>query len=318
MGVSDSGRIWRWLDEVQAGFCMKFNNLSYFEESPDEQRQSNRSSTGRVRSVVAGWNKSSAYITGTGIITWDVPPFQQQENLYMEDESIVIQEWVTVPRTNYIRPRGSQREPDETSRQMGKEVGEVINWIVLENVIVFVTDIGKLFASPFRWDNNTGLIHDSIELTALESVSEDDPTPIVTDVQGSFRKFAVFKKNGEVLISSQDYLFVVFENATAIQPRLLESPKKIPALQNSGVIQIAIGDYHYHALHSSGRITSYGTDPHCSGAHGLGGWLQEGFGRRPAEDTPNMMEAALRGLWSDQFSRDRFVRLSSTCTLSFA
>jgi SCF-associated factor 1 len=307
LGLSDSGRIWRWLGELLAGFCIKFNNLEYSEEVTDQQQHGNTEALGRVRSVVAGWNKSSAYIIGTGIVTWDVPPFQQQENQYMEDETIVLQEWVAVPRTSYIRPKGSQRDPDEAARVMGKEVGEVTNWVVLEHVIVFITDIGKVFAAPFHWDQGTGIIHDSIELTELQSLSETDPTPSVTDIQGSFRTFAVFKKNGEVLIANQDYLHVAFENATAMQPRDLPELKKIPALQNSGVIQVAFGDYHYHALHSSGRITSYGTEPQCCGALGLGGWIQEGLQRRPAESSPEMMEAALRGIRNEPMGPDRYV-----------
>lgn len=307
LGLSDSGRIWRWLGELLAGFCMKFNNLDYSEEIPDQPPGSDTETLGRVRSVVAGWNKSSAYITGTGIITWDVPPFQQQENQFMEDETIVLQEWVAVPRTSYIRPKGSQREPDEAARVMGQDVGEVTNWVVLEHAIVFITDIGKVFAAPFRWDQGTGIVHDSIELTELQSLSPTDSTPAVTDIQGSFRSFAVFKRNGEVLIANQDYLHVAFENATAMQPRDLPEPKKIPALQNSGVIQIAFGDYHYHALHSSGRITSYGSEPQCCGALGLGGWIQEGIQHRPIETHPLMIEGSLRGLWSEPRNPDRYV-----------
>lgn len=46
---------------------------------------------------------------------------------------------------------------------------------------------------------------------------------------------------------------------------------KIPALQNKQVISLAFGDYHFHALHSSGEITSYGYEPQSCGALGLGG-----------------------------------------------
>ncbi|KAI7638721.1 hypothetical protein KC319_g14735 [Hortaea werneckii] len=45
----------------------------------------------------------------------------------------------------------------------------------------------------------------------------------------------------------------------------------IPALQNNNVISLAFGDYHYHALHSTGAITSYGREPQACGALGLGG-----------------------------------------------
>lgn len=46
---------------------------------------------------------------------------------------------------------------------------------------------------------------------------------------------------------------------------------RIPALQDKKVISLAFGDYHFHALHSSGEITSYGYEPQSCGALGLGG-----------------------------------------------
>lgn len=46
---------------------------------------------------------------------------------------------------------------------------------------------------------------------------------------------------------------------------------RIPALQDKQVISLAFGDYHFHALHSSGGITSYGYEPQSCGALGLGG-----------------------------------------------
>jgi SCF-associated factor 1 len=42
-------------------------------------------------------------------------------------------------------------------------------------------------------------------------------------------------------------------------------------MQNAGVMQIAFGDYHYHALHADGKISSYGVEPGSCGALGLGG-----------------------------------------------
>jgi SCF-associated factor 1 len=46
--------------------------------------------------------------------------------------------------------------------------------------------------------------------------------------------------------------------------------KRIPALQHNNVISVAFGDYHYHALHSTGEITSYGAELQSCGALGLG------------------------------------------------
>ena len=40
--------------------------------------------------------------------------------------------------------------------------------------------------------------------------------------------------------------------------------------QNTGVVKIAFGDWHYHALHKDGTISSYGHEPEGCGALGLG------------------------------------------------
>jgi SCF-associated factor 1 len=52
---------------------------------------------------------------------------------------------------------------------------------------------------------------------------------------------------------------------------LLDSrPINVPALQHSGVIALAFGDYHSHALHADGTITAYGVEPRRCGTLGLG------------------------------------------------
>jgi len=305
LGLSDSGRIWQWTDEILAGVHVKFHNMDYF-EGDEVQRwpRERHESLGKVRNVVAGWNRSSAYITGTGIVTWDLPAHEHEENI--ELDTIIVQDWLAVPRTNYVRPYGSEREPDESARKMGKNVGEVTNWILLEHHIVFCTDIGKVFTIPHHWELESGFIFDSIELYELQSLSEKDSTPGVIDVQGSFRKFGVFKRNGEVLIVNDEYLSAACEQATQFRSDTQLPPVvKIPALQNTGVIQLAFGDYHYHALHSDGSITSYGIEPQSSGALGLGGLVAEGFGWRLTGLSQDMMHGHLRGLQVDRFNLDR-------------
>jgi SCF-associated factor 1 len=73
----------------------------------------------------------------------------------------------------------------------------------------------------------------------LECRSETDPSPIAIDVQGSFRKFAIFKSNGEVVVGDQDFLAQIESSGS----EEIKAPELIPALQNSGVIQVSFGDY---------------------------------------------------------------------------
>lgn len=274
LGLSDDDTIWSWRESGAPGMEVYFNSLS--------------AGSRKARSVVAGWNKSSAFLPGTGIVLWDI-----STNTGDSAQPMRIDEWVVVPKSGYQRPVGKNREPDEATRLIGVEVGEVINHIVLEHFVVFITDLKKVFAARIHWTSQSGVIHDSFELKELQSQSREDPTPSVTDVNGSFRTFAVFKGNGEVQITDQEYLAACtrdgFDYDNSPRPAL----KFIPALQNTGVVQLAFGDYHYHALHLDGSISSYGREPGGSGALGLGSGVDMGL-------PPGM----LRGIKYDAFNRD--------------
>jgi SCF-associated factor 1 len=96
---------------------------------------------------------------------------------------------------------------------------------------------------------------------------EDGNDTFVTDVQGSFQSFGVFTRSGAVFTSKQDRLMELILGHTADRPLFTT----IPALQHKNIIQLAFGDYHFHALHSDGHITSYGSELQVCGALGLGG-----------------------------------------------
>jgi SCF-associated factor 1 len=255
LGLSDSGIVWSWSDVQQPAVQLKFSNLTPIEGTTGAVSEAE----GSVRSVVAGWDKSSAYVRGSGIVVWKTVqglPAEQQDR-----DTVLISDWAVVPKSWYRRPRGSRREPDESTRMLGQEVGEITNYIVLEHYVVFVTDIHKIFAAR----TVSGAIDDIFELLNLQALSDTDDSPAAIDVQGSFRSFAVFKRDGAVITTDIDYL-------DALSRGQLAPPiTKIPALQNSGVTSMAFGDYHYHALHSDGSISSYGVEPSACGALGLGG-----------------------------------------------
>ncbi|QDS77274.1 hypothetical protein FKW77_003931 [Venturia effusa] len=274
LGLSDNSTVWSWSQTGAPGTAVSFSNLS--------------AGSGKVRSVIAGWNKSSAFLPGIGIVLWDIVTHTGNP-----EDATQIEEWVVVPRSGYQRPVGEQREPDEATRLIGAEVGEVINYIVLEHFVVFVTHLKKVFAARIHWTSESGVIHDSIELKELQSKSSEDLTPTATDVNGSFRTFAVFKSDGAVQIADQDYLSAYSKEVLGHN----ESPRPavtiIPALQNTGVVQLAFGDYHYHALHADGTISSYGREPGGKGALGLGRGVDMGL-------PPGM----LRGIKYDRWNRD--------------
>ncbi|KAF2126351.1 RCC1/BLIP-II [Dothidotthia symphoricarpi CBS 119687] len=257
LALSDSGRIWSWYHAKEPALQVKFANVE-LKETPLADSGSHSSTYGRVKQVVAGWSRSSAYIYGIGIVVWD--PVERRQNDQGTD-TILLMENAEVPRTGYQRPRGAQRESDD-AKALGEEVGAVLNYVILEHFVVFVTDIGKVFCGRF---GEKHMVDDIVELRAFRS---ENQTP--SDVQGSFRRFAIFK-DGEVITSDQDYLEACW-NAQRANPEQtdIQGLRKIPALQHNGVISVAFGDYHYLALHSSGRITSYGSEMQVCGALGLG------------------------------------------------
>jgi SCF-associated factor 1 len=278
LGLSDSGRMWSWSAVQSPGLQIKFANVEIRETPSQESTVTELSLYGRVKQVVAGWSCSSAYVYGTGILLWE--PVQQARN---EDEidTMLVLENFDVPKTGYQRIKGVARGSDE-DRALGEEVGVVLNYIILEAFVVFVTDIGKVFCGQI---GNKNKVDDILELRALRNEKATS-----MDVQGSFRRFAIFK-NGEVVTIDQDYLEACWRlRDTNPDQTDIQGPQKIPALQHNDVISVAFGDYHFLALHSTGRITTYGTELQSCGALGLG-----------CEGAP---EGRLRGLVYEDFNHN--------------
>lgn len=265
LALSDTGRIWSWSDANQPALQVKFSSLDVREVSPTHLDQPS-SSYGTVKQVVAGWSRSSAYVQGVGIVVWDTA---EREPGRVNDQAPVSPtlEHGEVPRTGYKRVKDTSGE-SEYEKALGTEVGSVLNYIILEHFVVFNTDIGKVFCGRFGDDNNVEAI---LELRQLRTEKASS-----FDVQGSFRRFAVFK-NDEVITADQGYLEACWEaRHTDPEQADVQGLERIPALQHKDIIQVAFGDYHYLALHSSGKITSYGSEMNACGALGLGDGTTEG------------------------------------------
>ncbi|KAJ4990135.1 hypothetical protein SVAN01_04416 [Stagonosporopsis vannaccii] len=298
LGLSDNGKIWSWYNAKKAALQVKFAHVD-LREQPAEGASANKAPAfGHVRQVEAGWSRSSAYVQGVGIVVWDTIDGDSPDSQDREMDTMLVLENAEVPKTNYRRPKGQERETED-QRALGEEVGVVTNYIILEHFVVFATDIGKVFCGLFGDKNR---VDDVLELRDLRS---ENGTAV--DVQGSFRRFAVFK-HGEVITAEQDYLHQCW-NARGTNSSF-RGLHRIPALQHNDVISVAFGDYHYHALHSDGKITSYGTE-HACGALGLGESGPQGKARGIAYD-PFTQEGRLlphaytygRQVWFDSRKRD--------------
>lgn len=259
LAVSDSGRIWSWYHVHKPALQIKFMNLDLDSTALESSSQSSRR-YGRVRNVVAGWNPSSAYVHGVGIVIWECDPWNQAEEI----DTLLVTEHIVVPKTSYQRRKGHHKESPE-DRALGEEVGAVLNYVMLENYVVFNTDIGKVFFGKMEEKSE---VEEILELKEVRHDTKSGTSKF--DIQGSFRRFAVFRDD-DVITADQDYLDLLWNtHKTGVILNSLQKLQRIPALQNNNVISIAFGDYHFLALHSTGRITSYGKDMQTCGALGLG------------------------------------------------
>ncbi|KAF2851509.1 hypothetical protein T440DRAFT_498485 [Plenodomus tracheiphilus IPT5] len=260
LALSDSGRIWSWYNTKKPALYVKFATLD-IKESSVEYSKDMGSIYGQVKQVIAGWSRSSAYVQGVGIVVWDPVERDPRDGEDAETDTMLVLDSAEIPRTGFRRIRDTHGQSAE-DKSLGEEVGSVSNYIILEHYVVFVTDIGKVFCGRFGDKNK---IDDILELRQLRN--EKGTT---LDVQGSFRRFAVFR-NEEVVTTDQDYLEACWSvRERNIEQEHIEGLRRIPALQRNDVISVAFGDYHYLALHANGKITSYGTENQACGALGLG------------------------------------------------
>lgn len=257
--------------------------------------------------VVAGWGDSSAYVPEIGIIYW--PPLKNDQQDDMLDGREVPEK--VIPNTS----RGLSQDGS---------VFEVPAHILLEGIVVWITNDSKVWACAIGGTENE---HNAIQLPGY-----GDGDDRIQDIQGSFRNFAVFTTSGRVQAGNKDYIEHCFRmarnsgadnfedkdmsnpsNWSDLEDLLSSRPRDVPALQNTGVISVRFGDWHYHALHSNGKITSHGHEPQSCGALGLGdahfGGKLRGETTGPLnarQDTNLLPVAGLRGrqIWFEPEKRD--------------
>ncbi|KAF4551227.1 Hypothetical protein D9617_14g076840 [Elsinoe fawcettii] len=265
LGLSDRGRIWSWWDARDAGIQVKLLGI-------DLNERGNINGKPLVKKIVAGWNKSAALVKDKGIVLWDPVVHHHGPQ---EEDTILVTKIGVVPRTAFERTTtGGKRT---TTASNDEDVGEVMDFIVLEHCILFNTHLGKVFAS---WIGDRGIQlsqpfeiiphvnDDGLPMASTNQGQQSADSEFITNVQGTFRNFALFMKSGEVLNGTQDLL-----NDWRQDPRTraIRHLIRVPALQNTGVIKLAFGDHHFLALHKDGYITSYGTESEGCGSLGLGG-----------------------------------------------
>ena len=268
LALSDSGTIWVWKDVKSPARPVEFLHLDEADGSTTQaSERSSRLPRGITR-VVAGWASSSAFVAGKGIVSWDMRTAVIQETRPEEDEEAqpFLVDDALVPDTYYQRPKRKARHMSADEEELGKRVGEVVNHVVLEGYIVFITDLGKVFG--VKHGSQISLRQGIFELSDF---GPSEGKPQMSEIQGSFRSFAVFNTGGDVVLGDCDLLDEVWRRnfgSGAQADSLL--PLRPPALQNKGIISVVFGDWHRLALTYQGHILSFGNEPSTCGCLGLG------------------------------------------------
>ena len=274
LGLSDDGKVWMW--ESVVGFQVKLAHVDMVGNKVDRVVAGTLLSffciggtRGDNHSVI-GWNRNSLYVVNVGIIYWasvqdsDVVRGGRRERLAVADTMLV--DCVTIPGTSYRRKRNNRHIPDDS---LEARIGQVTHHIVLEGWIVFTTDLNKVFCYPSIFPMPALNVPQPIELTTFPTVSLSE-TFKIRDLQGSFIRFAVFTTSGAVLTADSDLLNAFRDASSSPSDRPLPSPTLLLSPKSNPIISLAYGDHHYHALHSTGTVTSYGIEPQRCGALGLG------------------------------------------------
>ncbi|OAV99782.1 hypothetical protein, variant 2 [Puccinia triticina 1-1 BBBD Race 1] len=103
---------------------------------------------------------------------------------------------------------------------------------------------------------------------ALSSpASTDHIKPKITHISAQYRTFVAYSVNSssEHQQTTRNNSFVFFGKKDATED---SKPEILPSLQNRGVIQVTLGDYHFAALLSNGQVLTWGS--YSEGALGLG------------------------------------------------
>jgi SCF-associated factor 1 len=288
LGLADDGKVWFWNNINKPAYQIVFDIfeipfLRQVEASNEGVRSWDPTS---ISTVVAGWSKSSAFIRNEGIVVWE--PDLRRGNLGAgptQDRPVNLMiSTMQIPRTAYKRPTGQAREPSLYAKELGETVGEVVKWVILDAYVVLLTDLGKVFAANISEFTPHATSKDLIELTGFEPSNGKGK---MIDIQGSFRNFAVFNADGDVVLAEHgvlDFQWSEHDQPTSSTPaqaqhsntNIVES-RRPAALQNRGVIALAFGDYHLHALTAEGHVLSFGHEPQACGCLGLGGHYEGAF-----------------------------------------
>ncbi|KAH3686858.1 hypothetical protein WICPIJ_002185, partial [Wickerhamomyces pijperi] len=249
IALDNAGNLWSW-DRSEFGVKIKFESFEPATKGLDLFKDLGC----KILKICAGWGYSVAYLYNYGLVYWT-----QRDPLreFSEDEEEAKAHFVVIPETR-IDPTA-----DRVNQQQHKRV---VDFLALENRIIYITQDGKLWATELSSTNT------SQPLTTFQNelITASEWTGCkFTRLTGVFQSFAVF--------SDTDYVFI---GDSSVKPDT--KPLMIPELQQRKCIDVRFGDHHKLALLSNGTILSWGLQLSNCGCLGLGateGVVAEGVGK---------------------------------------
>ncbi|KAI9801209.1 MAG: hypothetical protein M1825_003483 [Sarcosagium campestre] len=272
LGLADTGRIWLWTSKNNPARHIQFVGFETADNIDPATSSRYNSRLPRATRVVAGWNRSSAYFPGKGIVVWTpaviIDDRNRLEAVNARDDKFFV-DAEPVPDTGYIRPRGNARESSTTDTDgICSTIGQVVNHVILEGFVVFLTDLGKVFSAVID-------PQDSGHPMELGGFEPSAGRAKMSEINGSFRSFAVFNTDGDIVVGDTDLLNRTLEARAAtaelsITDEAYPKGTRPPEIQNRGIISLAFGDWHRMALTASGHILAFGKESDWCGCLGLG------------------------------------------------
>lgn len=194
-----------------------------------------------VKRVVAGWNASACYMKDVGLLYWSSRA-QITKEKYDIGDYVSEADYVIIPHLE-----------------------GVTEFELLSEHIIYIGRDGILYSHKLtsREDSDertpctiTQLLNFDIWLQDYNRTKGKEAR--FSKLTACYRSFTIYTDDDQVLIGQQS------TNMADTMPEL------IPELQNRGITQIAMGDYHSLALTQSGDLLCWGLDLQNRGCLGIG------------------------------------------------
>lgn len=204
----------------------------------------------KISKIFAGWSLSVCLMIDIGLVVW-----RSRESVTQRD----YEGGTNQAAADYFVIPG---------------LSQAVDFVALSDCVIFIQGDGDLRCFNMSGSPQAGRNRDAVEYSHLvhnfngwlsNFNKVNNTEAIFTKLCGNYESFAVFSNLGLVLLGHRSNLV---EGSH-------EPPSLIPDLQERGIIEVVMGDYHYLALTDSGNLLGWGLELQNRGCLGLGALSEE-------------------------------------------